>query len=74
MQATSELTQYGAIAVLAVIFLERSLGFALKLMKRQTGEAEQPFGKVLDDIHNEIRATRKGVWALVLRGRGRTEH
>lgn len=29
MQATNDLTQYGAIAVLAVVFLERSFSFAL---------------------------------------------
>lgn len=69
MQNTTDLTQYGAIAVLAVIFFERSLSFALKLMKRRTGESEQPLSKVLDDIRNDVRATRKGVWALVQRGR-----
>lgn len=66
MQATNDLTQYGAIAVLAVIFLERSFSFALRLLKRKSGDENEA---ILNDIRNDLRATRKGVWALVQRGR-----
>jgi hypothetical protein len=75
MQATSELTQYRAIAVLAVVFLERSFSFALRLLGRKSGDKDEAILKVADDIRNDVRATRKGVWALVQRGRmsGRCE-
>jgi len=67
MQTSTDLTQYGAIAVLAVIFLERSFSFALRLLKRKTGDGDQPLMKVLDDMRNDLKATRKGVWALARR-------
>jgi hypothetical protein len=69
MQATGELTQYGAVAVLAVVFLERSFSFALRLLRRKSGDNDEAILKVVDDIRNDLRATRKGVWALVQRGR-----
>jgi hypothetical protein len=69
MQAISELTQYGAIAVLAVVFLERSFSFALRLLRRKSADSDQAILKAIDDIRNDIRATRKGVWALVQRDR-----
>ena len=72
MQTSTDLTQYGAIAVLAVIFLERSFSFALKLLKRK-GSDDQPLMKVLDDMRNDLKATRKGVWALARRTGQRTE-
>ena len=73
MQTSTDLTQYGAIAVLAVIFLERSFSFALKLLKRKAGDGDQPLMKVLDDMRNDLKATRKGVWALARRGGQRTD-
>ena len=67
MQTSTDLTQYGAIAVLAVIFLERSFSFALKLLKRKTTDGDQSLMKVLDDMRGDLKATRKGVWALARR-------
>lgn len=66
MQGPSELTQYGAIAVLAVLFLERSFNFAIQLIKtsrdldlhRAVTEGIQPLATRLDDLQREIRASR----------------
>jgi hypothetical protein len=71
MQNTTDLTQYGAIAVLAVIFLERSFSFALRLLKRKPADNDQALMKAVEDIRNDVKATRKGVWALARRNAGK---
>ena len=69
MQNTTDLTQYGAIAVLAVVFLERSFSFALRLLKKKPTDNDQALMKAVEDIRNDVKATRKGVWALARRDR-----
>jgi hypothetical protein len=72
MQSPTDLSQYGVIAVLAVVFLERSFSFALRFMKWRAGAEDESVRRAVAEIRDDVRATRKGVWALARRDRQRS--
>jgi hypothetical protein len=74
MQISPDITQYGAIAVIAVVFLERSLSFALRVVRRRTSDTNEALMKAVDEIRTDVRATRKGVWALARRSTLRSDY